>query len=135
MTRAVMQQALEALEEHEGNYKLGKSGCERQEKAITALRKALAQPVQEPMRVYVENFAAMGGWVKDSGEGAFNYVQRISYAQGVEDATAHARPVQEPLDDWDIDALRHNIGVDIDPLWARKFARAIEAKLKGKTND
>jgi hypothetical protein len=50
--RQAAQQALEALEEHEGNYKLGKSGCERQEKAITAIKKALAQPplpVQEPV--------------------------------------------------------------------------------------
>ena len=50
--RQVAQQALEALEEHEGNYKLGKSGCERQEKAITAIKKALAQPPlpeQEPV--------------------------------------------------------------------------------------
>ena len=34
---------------------------------------------------------------------------------------------RKPLNDWDIDAIRHNIGVDIDSLWARKFARAIEA--------
>ena len=50
--RQAAQQALEALEEHEGNYKLGKSGCERQEKAITAIKKALAQPPlpeQEPV--------------------------------------------------------------------------------------
>ncbi len=33
----------------------------------------------------------------------------------------------KPLDDWDIDLIRHNIGVDIDSFWARKFARAIEA--------
>jgi hypothetical protein len=62
-----------------------------------AIKAALEQPVQEPVRVYVENFAAMSGWVKDSGEGAFNYAQRISYAQGVEDAIAHARPEQEPV--------------------------------------
>jgi len=36
--------ALEALKEHEGNYKLGKSGCERQEKALTAIKEALTQP-------------------------------------------------------------------------------------------
>ena len=51
MTKEVMQQALEALENHEGNYKLGRAGCERQEAAITAIKEALAQPplpVQEP---------------------------------------------------------------------------------------
>jgi hypothetical protein len=49
--RQVMQQALEALENHEGNYKLGNAGCDRQEAAITAIKEALAQPaqpVQEP---------------------------------------------------------------------------------------
>ena len=53
MTKEVMQQALEALENHEGNYKLGRAGCERQEAAITAIKEALAQPplpVQEPKK-------------------------------------------------------------------------------------
>jgi hypothetical protein len=49
MTKEVMQQALEALENHEGNYKLGNAGCDRQEAAITAIKEALAQPVQEPV--------------------------------------------------------------------------------------
>jgi hypothetical protein len=47
-----------------------------------------AQP--EPMRLYVEDFARRCGWKKDSGEGAFEYVQRKSYAQGLEDATPPA---------------------------------------------
>jgi len=47
MTREVMQQALEALENHEGNYKLGNAGCDRQEAAITAIKEALAQSEQE----------------------------------------------------------------------------------------
>ena len=46
MTKEVMQQALEALENHEGNYKLGNAGCDRQEAAITAIKEALAQPAQ-----------------------------------------------------------------------------------------
>jgi hypothetical protein len=41
--------ALNALENHEGNYKLGNAGCDRQEKAITAIKEALAQPEQEPV--------------------------------------------------------------------------------------
>lgn len=40
----------------------------------------------EPMRKHVEGFAAKGGWQKDSGEGAFEFIQRISYAQGLVDA-------------------------------------------------
>lgn len=39
-------------------------------------------------REHVENFAAKGGWAKESGEGAFEFVQRISYEQGAIDAGA-----------------------------------------------
>ena len=35
--------ALDALENHEGNYKLGDAGCDRHEAAITAIKEALAQ--------------------------------------------------------------------------------------------
>ena len=42
--RKAAQQALEALENHEGNYKLGRAGSERQEAAINAIKEALAQP-------------------------------------------------------------------------------------------
>jgi hypothetical protein len=41
--------ALEALENHCGNYKLDDAGCDRHEKAITAINEALAQPEQEPV--------------------------------------------------------------------------------------
>ena len=34
--------ALEALENHEGNYKLSDAGCDRHNKAITACQQALA---------------------------------------------------------------------------------------------
>jgi len=40
--------ALDALENHCGNYKLDDAGCDRYEKAITAINEALAQPEQEP---------------------------------------------------------------------------------------
>jgi hypothetical protein len=36
--------ALEALENHCGNYKLDDAGCERWDKAVTAIKEALAQP-------------------------------------------------------------------------------------------
>jgi hypothetical protein len=42
--RAKLEQVLEALENHEGNYKLGKAGAERNEAAITTTKEALAQP-------------------------------------------------------------------------------------------
>jgi hypothetical protein len=40
--------ALEALENHCGNYKLDDAGCERWNKAVAAIKEALAQPEQEP---------------------------------------------------------------------------------------
>jgi len=105
---------------------------------IDDVQQPAAQPVQEPMRVYVENFAAMGGWVKDSGEGAFNYVQRISYAQGVEDATAHAQPVQEPLTHDEIEAIGDKVANEklVGPVanFRVRFARAIEAAHNIKEN-
>ncbi|CAB4121027.1 hypothetical protein UFOVP10_7 [uncultured Caudovirales phage] len=65
--------------------------------AEMALRRELeAKPVQEPVRLYVENFATKCGWKKEEGEGAFEYVQRKSYAQGLEDATPPP-PAQEPV--------------------------------------
>lgn len=39
--------ALEALENHMGNYKLDDAGCDRQDRAITAIEEALAQLTQE----------------------------------------------------------------------------------------
>ena len=40
--------ALEALVNHEGNYKLSDAGCDRSHKAITAIEQALEATVQEP---------------------------------------------------------------------------------------
>ena len=43
--------ALEALENHEGNYKLSDAGCDRHDKAITSIKQALAaqhEPENEP---------------------------------------------------------------------------------------
>lgn len=40
---------------------------------------------EEPMRKRVEDFAKRGGWSDDDGEGAFEFVQRISYEQGFAD--------------------------------------------------
>lgn len=99
---------------------------------------------QGDMRKYVEAFAAKSGWNPGSGEGAFEYAQRICYSQGFEDATVqsqrktHAAPVQAmsvrtPLTDRQIGAVidevattsrygNHHFGRWMD------FARAIEAE-------
>jgi hypothetical protein len=49
MTKEALKLALEALENHCGNYKLDDAGCERWDKAVTAINDALAQPEQEPV--------------------------------------------------------------------------------------
>ena len=110
----------------------------------TMLAAALADAPcrQGDMRKYVETFAAKSGWNPESGEGAFEYAQRICYSQGFEDATvqsqrkAHAapvgmEPVRTPLTDRQIGAVidevattsrygNHHFGRWMD------FARAIE---------
>ena len=47
--KEAMKLALDALENHCGNYKLDDAGCDRYEKATTALKEALAQTEQEPV--------------------------------------------------------------------------------------
>ena len=106
---------------------------------------ALAAPARHPgdMRKYVEAFAAKSGWNPGSGEGAFEYAQRICYSQGFEDATVQSQrkthaaprwqavPVRTPLTDRQIGAVidevaitsrygNHHFGRWMD------FARAIE---------
>ena len=49
MEREALKLALDALENHCGNYKLDDAGCDRHDKAITAIKAALAQPAQEPV--------------------------------------------------------------------------------------
>ena len=44
----------------------------------------------EPMRSHVEGFAARCGWEKNSGEGAFEFVQRKCYHQGWQDGRREA---------------------------------------------
>ena len=108
---------------------------------IDDVQQPAAQPVQEPVA---------WGWRYDScGHAVVNrlvatetseptlFLKNV-FARGPFPlyAAPAAQPEQrKPLDDWDIDAIRHNIGVDIDSLWARKFARAIEAAhgIKEKT--
>lgn len=49
----------------------------------------IAQPapsIPDGMRKHVQDFATRAGWDKDDGEGAFEYVQRLSYKQGWDDA-------------------------------------------------
>jgi len=52
MTKEALTLALEALENHSGNYKLSKAECAKHEIVITAIKEALAQPEQEPVAFY-----------------------------------------------------------------------------------
>ena len=45
--RKAAEMALEALENHSGNYKLSKTECVHHNAAVEALRQALAQPEQD----------------------------------------------------------------------------------------
>ena len=49
-----------------------------------------AQRQADPVRQHVEAFAAKSGWTPDDGEGAFEFVQRVSYEQGAKDAQRQA---------------------------------------------
>lgn len=52
----------------------------------------------ERLLAHVEDFAKRCGWSKESGEGAFECVQRTSYAQGVEDEKLQRKQEQgEPV--------------------------------------
>jgi hypothetical protein len=44
--REVMQMALDALENHAGNYKLSDEGCDKHERACDSLRAELNKPVR-----------------------------------------------------------------------------------------
>lgn len=60
---------------------------------IVALKGTIADIKPLPdMRKHVEDFATKGGWDKDSGEGAFEFVQRISYETGWNDARTRDKP-------------------------------------------
>lgn len=67
---------------------------------IKSLRSALVQQGEQSratrIGVYILKTAKSLGW-KDDGEGAYEYIQRLSYAQGVEDAKAAQQGEQQPL--------------------------------------
>jgi hypothetical protein len=87
--KAVFQQTMELL--MVATYSSPELQAERT-RVINEGLKALEAPQSAQskgdMRVYVEAFAAKSGWTPDSGEGAFEHVQRMSYAQGCMDALA-----------------------------------------------
>ena len=65
---------------------------------------------EEKIGAHVLDFARKCGW-QDDGEGAFEYIQRISYAQGLEDRTDD--PTKEDAARWRWIAPRF-VGADFD---------------------
>lgn len=57
----------------------------------------LARLPEDNMRKHVQDFATNLGWDKDDGEGAFEYVQRLSYTQGWQDAYDVERSAVNPV--------------------------------------
>ena len=126
--RKAAQMALEALENHEGNYKLGRAGCERQEAAITAIKEALAQPplpVQEPPQ-----YSFKAHWTDDKRIGVVACVTRpdggVHLLQTSIDSPSEQR---QPLTDEASWEIWHRMPKD-GAITVSAFARAIEAKLK-----
>ena len=119
--RAVVQQALEALEDAVLDYSMGKGAVARHVEAITALRQLLEQPapVQEPVK-----FAEV--W--DSY--AKKYV-----AEPVNPATPlYTTPPAQPAA-WDYDALHGAwlfIGADLAGLKWEDFEAKLREKNGGK---
>jgi hypothetical protein len=113
--------ALEALENHEGNYKLGNAGCDRQEAAITAIKEALAQPAQEPLLAGVAHIDDLDLWH------FFPLRETVNFPDGTKFYTT---PQQRP---WVGLTFAEICECENDSLL--KFARAIEAMLKEKNFD
>ena len=125
--REAAQQALEALEFYKGCY--GASPAE--ETTITALRAALAEPVQEPV-----------AWVLALPDGRLDRLSVVAYDDEAEEMLQRsiagctlvplypAPPQRKPLTDEEIEQIADGIPVDdfVGPTtWHLKLARAIEA--------
>ncbi len=149
--------AFEALENHCGNYKLDDAGCKRWNKAVAAIKEALAltstqcevQPEQEPVELRTALAETLGGvYVCDrtwSAWGVGTMTQDDFYpaaeSDDVLDSLVQAviavtpPPPKRPWVGLTEDEI---IAVDMHTLRVRgdgyTYARAIEAKLKEKNN-
>lgn len=100
------QQAINALEAAKNGLEWYRDNCvirdgsdDEMDAQIDAAILALAVPAQaaaEPMRKHVEDFATKVGWKRGDDEGAFEFVQRISYEQGLHDEQAAKGPDPYP---------------------------------------
>jgi hypothetical protein len=117
--------ALEALENHEGNYKLDVAGCDRHDKAITAIKQALAAPTVQPVAHLFTN--VQSGDIEASTNPDHKEGEREMWYREplVRPPAAQQAPV--PLTDEQIVAKAlHLSGLGTNPD-VLQFARAIEA--------
>ena len=132
MSIETMQLALEALEDHSGNYKLSKTECVRHNAAVKALRQAIDQAEKQEPVGYVDTYDL-------NREGHDFWVSR---QEGKHTVPLYKAP---PKREWvgltadEIQSFVDNY-LDVGDEWIDdhyvcgdvEFARAIEAKLKEK---
>jgi len=123
MTKEVLKLALEALEaaEIDGNCQYG---------ATEIIRKALAQPAQEPVAWLLYNGERKESFWMDKGD-AYDLEMRPEHRWEPLYTTLPQRPWVE-LTDEEIDAVCAQLG--LAQLAPRKVARAVLAKSKEKNN-
>ena len=123
MTREVLQQALEALEEISSHYmSLPKKGC----MALAAIEEALAQPEQEPVALETV-YETIIQWDEGGGKRSRRELARRIVA-------LYTTPPQRTWQGLTEDEINEVLGGDIrdEPSGELEFVRAIEAKLKEK---
>ena len=127
--REIMKLALEALENHSGNYKLSKAECVKHEIVITAIKEALAQPEQKPVAWESLLGAVARGWCyEENANKTMDSDLAVAIAKEVQ--ALYTTPPQRTwvgLTDEEIEMIVENKRA---AHW--EFVRQVEAKLKEK---
>jgi hypothetical protein len=92
MSRAVMQQALDALENHAGNYKLSNEGCDKHGRACESLRAELAKP--EP----TTDQSVFEDWLESKCPSGDNESVQRQWESSSEYRDCIAKPEQDAID-------------------------------------
>lgn len=79
--KALIDQAIDALQNHQGNYKLSKSECKKQEAVEDALLVALVEPAEVPLLTEKEMLDCACHNLKQMTDGVlFNFARAIEAA-------------------------------------------------------
>jgi hypothetical protein len=136
--RKKLEQVLKALENHEGNYKLGKAGCDRQEAAITDIKEALPQPAQGTVSDLLRDFAEQ--YIKED-EAVESFINRLmTLGRKMADAILATPPAAQPAQPF-LPVQRPWVGLEAEDRLCAKYMQDapegieavveyIEAKLK-----